>query len=79
MVDVRRAAYALVMDRCRIIEDYHRWANRDESALAADLARAEADVAAGRVHSHAIVGEWLKTWGKPGRLPVKEWLARRDG
>jgi hypothetical protein len=42
-------------------------------------ARAEADIAAGRCYPHQIVGEWLKTWGKPGRLPFKEWLAQRDG
>lgn len=79
MAAAQRGAYAPIMDTRRIIEDYHRWKNRDDAALAADLARAEADVAAGRVHSHEVVGEWLKTWGTPGRLPFKEWLARRDG
>jgi predicted transcriptional regulator len=51
----------------------------DPEAIAAADARAEADIVAGRVHSHQIVGEWLATWGKPGRLPFKEWLAKRDG
>ncbi len=39
----------------------------------------EADIAAGRVYPHAIVAEWLTTWGKPGRKPFKEWLADRHG
>ena len=51
----------------------------DPDAIAAADARAEADIRAGRVHSHAIVGEWLMTWGKPGRLPFREWLAQRNG
>jgi hypothetical protein len=50
----------------------------DEEVAAAD-ARALADLEAGRVYPHAIVGEWLKTWGKPGRKPFKEWLADRHG
>lgn len=37
-------------------------------------ARIEADIAAGRFHPHEVVGRWLDTWGKPGRLPFKEWL-----
>ncbi|MEG3087894.1 hypothetical protein [Sphingomonas sp. PB4P5] len=45
--------------------------------LAAD-ARARADFAAGRYHDHAVVAEWLKTWGRPGRLPFKEWLNARN-
>ncbi|MES2755498.1 MAG: antitoxin [Pseudomonadota bacterium] len=51
----------------------------DPEAEAAAIARARAAVAAGDVHPHETVGEWLKTWGRPGRLPSKEWLARRDG
>lgn len=50
----------------------------DEEIAAAD-ARAEADIAAGRVYPHAIIGEWLLTWGKPGRKPFKEWLADTHG
>lgn len=50
-----------------------------DEEVAASIARARADVAAGRVHSNAIVGEWLLTWGKPGRKPFKEWLADRHG
>lgn len=42
-------------------------------------ARVEADIAAGRVYPHAIVGEWLKTAGAPDWKPFKEWLATRDG
>ncbi len=49
----------------------------DLEADAEDDARALADLAAGRVYPHAIVGEWLSTWGKPGRKPFKEWLAQR--
>lgn len=48
----------------------------EERDYAAD-ARAMADVAAGRVHDHSIVSEWLMTWGKPGRKPFREWLAAR--
>ncbi|KQT32898.1 antitoxin [Sphingomonas sp. Leaf412] len=52
---------------------------RDEEADAASIARARADIAAGRYHDHEVVAEWLKTWGKPGRLPFREWLAARNG
>ena len=41
------------------------------------LARAE--LAAGIGVEHAVVGEWLKTWGSPDRKPFKEWLAAWDG
>ena len=49
-----------------------------DDEIAASLARARADVAAGRVHSHAIVGDWLKTVGTPDFRRFKEWLAARD-
>lgn len=52
---------------------------RDPVAEAAAIARAREDVAAGRVHDHAIVGAWLKTWGSAGYKPFWEWLADRDG
>ena len=42
-------------------------------------AAVEADIAAGRVYDHAIFGQWLLTWGKPGRKPFKEWLADQNG
>ena len=42
-------------------------------------ARALADFEAGRYHDHAIVSQWLKTWGTPGYKPFGEWLAARDG
>jgi len=51
----------------------------DPEAEAASLARARADVAAGRVHDQATVGEWLLTWGKPGFKPFREWLTARHG
>ena len=39
-------------------------------------ARAEADIAAGRVVEHTKVAEWLKTWGTPDERPAPpEWLA----
>ncbi|MGJ3647496.1 antitoxin [Sphingomonas sp. GlSt437] len=51
----------------------------DEAAIAASDARALAHIAAGRVWPHAIVAEWLKTWGTPDRKPFHEWLASRGG
>ena len=50
----------------------------DEEVAEAEAAALE-DVAAGRVHEHAVVGEWLKTWGKPDFLPFEEWFAARNG
>jgi predicted transcriptional regulator len=41
----------------------------DEAAEAAADARAEADVAAGRVVSHEAMKAWLLSWGKPDELP----------
>jgi hypothetical protein len=48
-----------------------------EDEVAASDARALADLATGRVYPHAVVAEWLLTWGKPGRKPFKDWLAER--
>jgi hypothetical protein len=45
----------------------------DPEAEAAADARAEADIAAGRVYPHAEIAAWLRTWGKPGRLPFHKW------
>ena len=42
-------------------------------------ARALADYRAGRYWDHAIVSEWLKTWGKPDRRSFQDWLTERDG
>ena len=41
----------------------------DEDAMAASDARAEADIAAGRVVSHEAVSRWLMSWGTPDELP----------
>ena len=41
----------------------------DEEAEAASDARAEADIAAGRVVSHEAVSRWLMSWGTPNELP----------
>jgi len=39
-------------------------------------ARAEAEIAAGRVVDHAEVAAWLATWGTPEELPAPaEWFA----
>ncbi len=43
----------------------------DEAERAAD-ARADADVAAGRVISHEAMKAWLLSWGAPGELPPPE-------
>jgi predicted transcriptional regulator len=41
----------------------------DDAEEAAADARAEADVAAGRLISHEAVSRWLDTWGKSEPLP----------
>jgi acyl-CoA synthetase (NDP forming) len=51
----------------------------DEDADAEDDASAMADLAAGRCHDHAVVGQWLQTWGMPDWKPFKDWLAEQDG
>jgi len=44
---------------------------------AASFARAEADIAAGRVIPHEEVAKWLKTWGTPEEgPPPAEWFKR---
>lgn len=40
----------------------------DQEAEAAADARAEADVAAGRVISHKAMKAWLASWGTPDEL-----------
>jgi len=42
---------------------------RDAAAEAESEARAEADVAAGRLISHGAVRRWLGSWGTGARLP----------
>lgn len=47
----------------------------DPEAEAASIARARADIAAGRVISHKNMVAWLKTWGTEDRKPLpREWL-----
>jgi predicted transcriptional regulator len=41
----------------------------DAQADAEGLARAEADIAAGRTVSHESMKRWLQSWGKPDELP----------
>lgn len=43
--------------------------DRDAAAEAESEARAEADVAEGRLISHAAVRRWLASWGTGARLP----------
>jgi hypothetical protein len=45
----------------------------------ADIAQARVDLASGYGVSQTVISQWLKTWGKPGQLPFKEWLAAQDG
>lgn len=42
---------------------------RDLEAEEASLARARADIAAGRVYPHEEVAAWLRTWGTPDFKP----------
>jgi predicted transcriptional regulator len=50
----------------------------DEEAEAASIARAEADIAAGRTVPHSEVAKWLKTWGTPeAGPPPAEWFKRK--
>ncbi|MES2336923.1 MAG: hypothetical protein V4537_02360 [Pseudomonadota bacterium] len=51
----------------------------DDDDIERDIAGALADVAAGRFYSHAVVSEWLMTWGETGQKSFKDWLADRDG
>jgi hypothetical protein len=44
-----------------------------------DIARAKASYARGGRVEHLVVGQWLLTWGKPGRKPFGEWLQDQDG
>jgi hypothetical protein len=45
----------------------------------ADFARAKASYAAAEDVEHLVVGEWLLTWGAPGRKDFADWLAEQDG
>jgi len=49
----------------------------DEEVRAIEEA-SRADIAAGRVHDGAIVGEWIATISLPGFKPFDEWLAERN-
>ena len=42
----------------------------DDDAEAAADARAEADIAAGRIISHEAMKRWLLSWGTPDEKPA---------
>ncbi|MCP3734903.1 hypothetical protein M9979_08470 [Sphingomonas sp. RP10(2022)] len=46
---------------------------------AKDFARAKAMHAAGEGVEHIVVGQWLLTWGKPGRKDFEDWLQDQNG
>jgi predicted transcriptional regulator len=46
------------------------FAATDDDAEAAADARAEADIAAGRVISHEAMKRWLLSWGTPDEGPA---------
>jgi predicted transcriptional regulator len=47
----------------------------DEEAIAASIARARAQIAAGKGVPHEEVVKWLKTWGTPeAGPPPAEWF-----
>lgn len=47
----------------------------DPEAEAASLARAERDIAAGKVVPHEEVAKWLQAWADGERKPMpREWL-----
>jgi len=49
----------------------------DEAAEAAVDARAEADVAAGRVIPHSEMVAWLTSWGTTDEMPApRHWLEK---
>jgi predicted transcriptional regulator len=51
------------------------FADETPEEAAASLARAEADIAAGRGVPHEEVSKWLKTWGTPeAGPPPAEWF-----
>ena len=46
-----------------------------DDELRATIAKAEADIAAGRYATHAEVSKWLETWGTPDFGPApRPWL-----
>ena len=46
---------------------------------AADFARARTSYASGAGVDHIVVGQWLLTWGQPGRKDFADWLKEQDG
>lgn len=52
--------------------------DEDPGEAAASIARAEADIAAGRTVPHSEVVKWLKTWGTPDEgPPPAKWFKRK--
>lgn len=55
--------------------EFEALSKRELQAEAASIARARADIKAGRVVEHEKVVEWLKTWGTKDERPIPpEWL-----
>lgn len=44
-----------------------------------DFTRAKAMYAAGEGVEHVVMGQWLLTWGRPGRKDFEGWLNDQDG
>ncbi len=53
--------------------------HRDREPLATLVAKARVDYAADLGVDHAVVSEWLKTWGQADCRPFEDWLAAWDG
>lgn len=52
---------------------------RDPTPMVEAIAQARLDYESGRGVLHAVVSEWLETWGTPDRKPFKEWLFDWNG
>ena len=44
-----------------------------------DIGDLDTAIAEGRAFPHAVVRQWLKTWGQPDCKPFEEWLADQNG
>ena len=65
----RTVLYVLQACEWQMTEPVSIFETIDEEAEAQAIARARADIAAGRLVPHDKVVEWLRSWGTPNELP----------
>ena len=64
---------------CRMKHEPDIAARRSRAPTLEDFTRAKAMYAVGENVDHVVVGQWLRTWGKPSQKQFAAWLREQHG